>query len=66
MSRRSVDRRKSRRAKGERRWAETETPRRGQSGEGQIERDVLVVPDTAPTKARRHDPHTTEVNRREG
>ena len=61
MSKRSVDRRKSRRAKQENRWAETKTPRSGGT-EGQIEQSVLFVPDTDRKTGRRHDPHTTEVS----
>ena len=52
MSRRSVDRRKARRAKAEKRWAETETPRRGQSGEGRVEQENLSVCPQRPTQKR--------------
>jgi hypothetical protein len=55
MSRRSVDKRKARREKQSRKWAETKAPRRGQADTAQMEQSVSFVLDTAPTKARCQD-----------
>jgi hypothetical protein len=55
MSKRSVDRRKSRRAKAEKRWAETKAPCRGRTDTAQMEQSVLFVPDTAPKTGGRRD-----------